>query len=175
MASAVAGAAAISQVPSGGCGPSPMSQRLKRFSISIMASSEDGWLGHEAARGQEVEVAALVGLGDMALVEGREGALVTQSCRFPFGAAALQFLLVDPHVEAPCLYVKLHEVAGLEQAERPAYGGLGRDMEDASAVVRATHASVADAHHVAHALLQKLLRNRQIAPFGHAGCAHRAG
>jgi hypothetical protein len=42
MASAVAGAAAMSHVPSGGLGSCPFSQPLKRFSMLIMTKlSED--------------------------------------------------------------------------------------------------------------------------------------
>ena len=48
-------------------------------------------------------------------------------------------------------------------------------MQDAGAVARAAHARIGDAHHVAHALLQQLLRDRQHAPFRHAGAALRAG
>src|SRR5918995_6786681 len=117
MASAVAGAAAMSQVPSGGFGPAPWSQRLKRFSMSIMGASEDRGLGHRAGRGQEIEIATLVGLRDMALVERREGAPIDRSGRLPFGPATLQFRRIHPHVEAPGRNVELDEVAGPEQAE----------------------------------------------------------
>ena len=48
-------------------------------------------------------------------------------------------------------------------------------MQHASAVVRATHAGVAQAQHVAHACSEKFGRNRQVAPLRHAGRAHRTG
>ena len=67
------------------------------------------------------------------------------------------------------------QVAGPHQRQRPADVRLGRDVQDAGAVAGAAHARVADPHHVAHALLQQLLRDRQHAPLGHAGAALRAG
>ena len=70
--------------------------------------------------------------------------------------------------------VELDEVAVAHERERAADERLRRDVQHARAVARAAHARVGDAHHVAHALLQQLLRDRQHAPFGHAR-ARRAG
>ena len=42
-------------------------------------------------------------------------------------------------------------------------------MQHAGAVARAAHTRVRNPHHVAHALREKLLRDRQLSPFGHAG------
>src|SRR5690606_13018025 len=122
MASAVAGAAAISHVPSGGRGPSPLSQRLKRLSMSVMTASIDGGLGHRAAPVEKVEVAALVGLRDMALVERGEGALVARRRRRPFGTPAGEFGLVDAHVEPAGRDIEFDEIAGPQEGQRPAHG-----------------------------------------------------
>ena len=47
-------------------------------------------------------------------------------------------------------------------------------MQNAGAVARAAHTRIGNAQHVANALLHQLLRDRQHAPFGHAGAAFRA-
>ncbi len=47
-------------------------------------------------------------------------------------------------------------------------------MEHDGAEGGAAHARVGDTHHVAQALLRQLLRDRDIAGFGHARCATRA-
>ena len=92
----------------------------------------------------------------------------------PFGAAALQLVLADQEVDLARLDVDLDHVAGPDQGQRAADRGLGRDVQDAGAVGGAAHPRVGDPHHLAHALLEQLHRQRQHAPFGHAG-AHRAG
>ena len=71
--------------------------------------------------------------------------------------------------------VELDDVAVADQRERPADERLRRDVQHAGAVAGAAHARVRDAHHVAHALRQQLLRDRQHAPLGHARAAERSG
>ena len=66
-------------------------------------------------------------------------------------------------------------VAGLDDGERAADGGFGRDVEDDGAEGGAAHAGVGDAHHVFDALAGELHGDGQIAGFGHAGCALGAG
>ena len=66
---------------------------------------------------------------------------------------------------------RMIDVAGADQAERPAGRGLGRDVQDDRAVRGAAHPAVADAHHVADALLEQLLRQRQVRHLGHARVA----
>ena len=58
-------------------------------------------------------------------------------------------------------------------AQRPADAAFRAYMQHAGAVARAAHARIGDAHHVANARLEQLLRDRQHAPFRHARCADR--
>ena len=48
-------------------------------------------------------------------------------------------------------------------------------MQHASAITCPAHARIGNTHHVAHALFEQLLRNRQHAPLRHAGTAQRTG
>ena len=57
----------------------------------------------------------------------------------------------------------------------PPTADFGRDVQHDGAEGGAAHARVGDAHHVLHALLRQLLRDRQVAGLGHAGRAARAG
>ena len=111
---------------------------------------------------------------DVLLVERSKGASVNGRRRLPVGAAASELRLVNLHVDASGVDVELDRSPVLSRAKRPADSGLGRDVKDAGAVMGAAHAPVADADHVAHALLQKLFRDRQVAPFRHARRADRA-
>ena len=137
--------------------------------------SVDVGFGHRpcGARLEEVEVAALVGLRHVLLVEHRPAALVAARRRCPGGAAPRELVVVDVQVDAPRRHVERDPVAGRHQRERPADRALGRDVQHARAVVRAAHARVGDAHHVAHPLREELLRDLQIAPFGKARRADR--
>jgi hypothetical protein len=61
------------------------------------------------------------------------------------------------------------------RASGPPTADSGRDVQGTGSVAGAGHAAVAEAHHVAHALQDELLRDRQLAPLGHAGSADGAG
>ena len=93
----------------------------------------------------------------------------------PRRSAGGRALLPRPEVEAAARDVEHDLVAGLHQGERPADERLGRDVQHAGAVRRAGHAGVADPHHVAHALLQQLLRDREHPPLRHPRAAQRPG
>src|SRR5688572_5586929 len=82
-------------------------------------------------RSQKLEVAALVGLRHMLLVERSEGTGVDWCARLPFGAPALELLLTYAHVEASCLDIELNQITSAQKSQRPAYGGLRRHMENA--------------------------------------------
>ena len=66
-------------------------------------------------------------------------------------------------------------IAGLDDGERAADGGFGRDVQDNGAKGGAGHAGVGDANHVLDAGAGKFERDGQIAGFGHSGRADGAG
>ena len=101
-------------------------------------------------------------------------ALVFPRRGLPGALAPLHLFGRNLQIQHPPLHVELDQVAVLHAGERAADEGLRRDVQHAAAVARAAHARIRDAHHVAHALLEELLRHRQHAPFGHAR-ARRAG
>src|SRR5258708_11868321 len=131
--------------------------------------------GNLPLAGEEIEIAAFVGLPDMGGEHGPIAAKVAWRRLFPRRAAAIEFLLRDVQVDAPRRYVDLDHVAGLNERQWPAYEALPRHMQDAGAVARPAHAPLRDAHHVAHARLHQLFRDREHAPFRHAGTALGAG
>ena len=124
---------------------------------------------------QEIEIAALVGLADVLGEHRAVAARIFRRRRLPGGLAAGQFLVADVQMDAALVDVDLDLVAGLHEGERAADEAFRRDMQDAGAVAGAAHAAVGDADHVAHALPQQPLGDRQHAPFRHAGAALRAG
>ena len=71
--------------------------------------------------------------------------------------------------------VEQDAVAGSDDGERAADGGLRRDVQHDGAEGSAAHARVGDAHHVFDALARELHGDGQIAGFGHAGRAFGAG
>ena len=84
----------------------------------------DRWFFGRGAFGEEVEVAAFVGLGNVAGIHRAVAASIVGFRGFPGGTARLQFLLGDAEFEAPARYVQLYEVAVAHQDERPADVGL---------------------------------------------------
>ena len=125
---------------------------------------------------QEVEVAPLVRLQHVLRVELAVAARVLdgRGDSTPRGAVASSASLTRS-VEPALGHVELDEVAVAHERQRPADERLRRHVQHARAVGRAAHARVRDPHHVAHACLQQLLRNRQHAPLGHPRPAQRAG
>ena len=72
-------------------------------------------------------------------------------------------------------HIQLNLVARLHKRQRTAHVALRRKMQHAHAVAGAAHAGIREAHHIAHALLQQFVRNRQHPPLGEAGTTFRAG
>ena len=64
--------------------------------------------------------------------------------------------------------VECNLVAVSHKRQCPANGCFGCNVKDNGAVSSAGHACIGDAHHVAHATLQKFTRQRHVAHFGHA-------
>ena len=85
--------------------------------------------------------------------------------------ARRQLLVAELHVQTPPGNVQHDPVARAHQTERSARSGLRGDVEDHGAVGGAGHATVADAHHVPHALLEQLGGQRHVGDLGHARIA----
>ena len=91
------------------------------------------------------------------------------------GEAGGDFGFGDEEVNAAGFDVEGDAVAGADDGERSSDGGLGRYVEDNGAEGGAGHAGVGDADHVLDAGASEFERDGQVAGFGHAGCAARAG
>src|SRR5262245_53493719 len=107
-------------------------------------------LGNLPLAGEEIEVAAFIDLSDM---DGENVAIAASVARrrlFPGLVPAIDFSLAYVEMNPPRRHVHLDRVAVLDEGQRPADEALRRDMQDAGAVARPAHASVGDAHHVAH-------------------------
>src|SRR6266850_6032838 len=129
------------------------------------------WLGDRRSSLEEVEVAALVGLADVAREDGAIAARELLLRLAPGALPARQLGGIHLEVELALVDVELDQVTGFHQRERTADERFRRNVQNAGAVARAAHASVRYPHHVAHALLQQLLRHGQHAPFGHPRAA----
>src|SRR5688572_5445363 len=90
---------------------------------------------------EEIEVAALVRLLDVAREDRAIAALELRLRRLPGGFPLLHLVLGDLEVQSLLLGVEFNQVAGLHVRERPADEGLGGDVEDAGAVAGAAHAA----------------------------------
>src|SRR5262249_53034242 len=93
-------------------------------------------LGYLPLAGEEVEVAAFVGLADMGGEHGAVAARVARRRRFPGRAPAAEFVLCDSEVDAAGGDIDLDRVAGAHEGERPADETFGRHVQDAGAVAR---------------------------------------
>src|SRR5258708_5016266 len=143
--------------------------------VTAAMRSVDLGLWHGGGALEEVEVAALVGLADMLREQRAVAALVSGRRRLPFAFSAHQLGLVDPERKPAACHVELDQITVLHQCERAADEALRCNVQHAGAVRSPAHACVGDAHHIAHAPLQKFFRNRQLTPLRHARAALRAG
>src|SRR5437879_4092590 len=80
--------------------------------------------------------------------------------RLPALTATRELVLCHLQMELTPRNVELNPVASLDKPEWPADGRLRRNVQDHGPVASAAHACVRNAHHVAHAAGQELLRNR---------------
>src|SRR4051812_2551859 len=127
--------------------------------------------GNLPRAGEEIEVAAFVGLADMSGEHGPVAAQVAWWRRLPGRLATSEFSLADVQMNAARRHVDLDGIPGAHECQRPADEALRRHVKNAGAVAGAAHASVRDPHHVAYARLYQLLGDRKHAPFRHAGSA----
>ncbi len=131
----------------------------------------DDGLGHRGAeaRFEKIEVAAFVGLQDMAREHPAVAAFVPRRRRRPGGFAAREFFIAHVEVDRARRHIDADRVAALHQRQRAADRRLRRAVQQAAAVAGAAHARVRQTQHVFHAELEQLGRDRQHAPLGHAG------
>src|SRR5712671_1152003 len=87
------------------CGVPEASARLKRFCGMSLRMSVDLRLGDGSVAGEEIEVAAGLGLPDMLVVERAVAALEARLGRHPLGTSAREFRIGHCDVESPCRHV----------------------------------------------------------------------
>src|SRR5918999_3532079 len=143
--------------------------------VFMVFTSVDFRLCDRGGAFKEVEIAAFVGLSYVAREDRAIAALEFALRLLPGRFSFFQLFFRDFQIQLPLLDIELDEIAIAYQREWAADEGFRRDVQHAGAVARAAHARIRDAHHVAHALLEELLRHRQHAPLGHPGAAERAG
>src|SRR3954469_9506956 len=99
-----------------------------RTALSVTAAMDSVYLGVGNRRRafEEVEVAALVRLLDVAREDRAVAALVLRRRPLPGLLARLEFLFRDLQVQRLLVRVELDQVAGFHQRERPAHVRLGR-------------------------------------------------
>src|SRR5258706_2806228 len=110
-------------------------------------------LGDRRRTLEEIEVAALVGLADMAREDGAVAARELSLGLAPRALAPGELRGVDLEIELALLDIELDQVAVLYQGKRAADERFRRDVQHAGTVARAAHARIGNAHHVAYALL----------------------
>ena len=123
---------------------------------------------------QKIKIAAFVRLRDALREERAVAALVNDFWLLPGGAALGELGVADFEFKLARGDIELDHVAVAHEGERAADKRFRRHMQHAGAVRSAAHAGVRDTHHVAHAFLEQLFRDRQLAPLRHAGAAERA-
>src|SRR5262245_15660313 len=131
-------------------------------------------LGRVAGAGEEIEVAAEAGLGDVIDVEPGIAARRLLRRR-PARSAVRKLRLIHQEVEAARSGVEADDVAVLHQRQRPTRRRFRRHMQHHRAERGAAHAGVGNPHHVLDATAAQFLGDRQGAGFRHARRADRAG
>src|SRR6266852_4674470 len=114
----------------------------------------------ERVLAQEIEIAAAVGLEDLAAVEPGIAAL---GHRRRGGLAARQLVGRDQEVDPALLDRKADAVAVLHLGERPTARRIRRHVQHDRTIGGAAHPRVRDAHHVLNPGARELRRDRQIA------------
>src|ERR1017187_9710482 len=131
-------------------------------------------LGVMAGPGQEFEVAALVGLGDLLAEERAVAALELPGRAPPSRAADREFPLAHLQAQFPGRNVERDRVSAADERERAADPRLGRDVQHAGAVTGPAHPRIRDPHHVPHALAEQVIGDRQHPVLRHPGATLRA-
>ena len=124
---------------------------------------------------KDAEVTALVGLENMLQKQGSVAAAVLWLRQSSLRQAAVDLRLRQVEIESASLDVEDDRVTILHDEERPTYRRLGRHVKDDRSKCSPAHPSIGDPHHVGHATLEELRRDRDLSPFGHSGATARAG
>ena len=95
----------------------PLPEALKRFRTAVRCQLVDLGLRDGRASGEEVEVAAFVGLGRVPDEDRPVPAPVIRSRRLPRGAAVFEIGFIDQQREAPVRDVELDEVACFDKRQ----------------------------------------------------------
>src|SRR5262249_25856855 len=95
---------------------------------ATLRTSVDLRLGRRRGAFEEIEIAALIGLRDVALIERAVTALVARLGFLPGRAAACKLRGGHLKPELACRDVELDRIAVLHQCERTADEGLRRDV-----------------------------------------------
>src|SRR5882724_7651237 len=101
------------------------------------------------SRFEEVEIAAVVGLLDVAREHPAIAALEAPFGLLPFGAASGKLGFAHIEIDGARGDIEGDAVAVSHQSERSADIGFRRHMQNAGAVARAAHPRIRQAHHVA--------------------------
>ena len=139
-----------------------------------------------AATGQEIQIAAAVGLCHVLDVELVVAARVLgrRSISLPGPGARGKFFRRDQQFDTARRTVEQNLVPIAHHGQRSAGLRFRSDVQHHGAESGAAHAGIGDAQHVAYALLEQLARQRHVAHFRHAGVTlgsatlehqHRAG
>src|SRR5438105_14019359 len=83
---------------------------------------------------EKIEVTALIGLGDVLLIQRAIAPLEVRWRHFPLGAAAGELRVADLQLQAAFGDIELDDVAVAHKSQWPAGEGFRRDMEHAGAI-----------------------------------------
>jgi hypothetical protein len=108
-------------------------------------------------------------LGDVLGEQGAVAALELRHGRLPLVASVSHGPFGNIQRKLAGADVQRDEVPGLNQSQRAPDERLRGHVQDAGSVAGAAHPSIGDPHHVADALGQQVVRDRQHAVLGHAG------
>src|SRR5258706_14164259 len=113
----------------------------------VAAPSMDLGLGNRRRAFQEIEIAALIGLADVAREDGAVAARELRLGLAPRALAPGELRGVDLEIELALLDIELDQVAVLHQGKRAADERFRRDGQNAGTRARAAQARIANAHH----------------------------
>jgi len=126
-----------------------------------------------ACAGEEIEVAARVGLLDMLGVKPGPAPRGGPRRRGPRGAAGRELVVWDVEGKRAVRDVERDPVAGADQGQGAADRRLWCHVQEHGAICGAGHPAVANPHDIADAALEQLGGERDVGGLRHAGVALR--